>query len=132
MGPVVGTRKLLGVGLSDHALKIEFSVLLIAYCAALPKKSCWCLCFIRAQLNNLGSLSVERGLPLTTFSAILKFFTILSENGIDITDVSLPWLSILLNSLQSQHPGLIFPKLLFIHTEDMDCRGALCWKRDRP
>lgn len=47
-------------------------------------------------------------------------FTNLSESGIDTTDVSLLCLSIFHCRLQSQHPGLIFPRSLFIHTEGLD------------
>lgn len=49
-----------------------------------------------------------------------QIFTILLGNGVDVTDVSLLSLSIFLSSLQSQHPGFIFLKSLFVHTEGLD------------
>lgn len=119
MVSVVGTRKLLVVGLSHHALYIEFSVLLIAQHAALPKNSCWCL-LSRGPGKQFGKPEYGERTSPYNLQCNPQIFTILSENGVDVTDVSLPWLSIFLSSLQSQHPGLIFPKPLFIHTEGLD------------
>lgn len=97
-----GTRKLLGVGLSHHELNIEFSVLIVYLLLSL--KIAAGVCLIRAQVNNLGSLRMETGLPPTILDLHNSF-----ENGIDITDVSLPCLSIFLSSLQSENPRFNFP-----------------------
>lgn len=98
---------------------LNFCVLLIAQRAALPKNSCWCL-LSQGSGKQFGKPEYGERTSPYNLQCNPQIFTILSENGFDVTDVSLPWLSIFLSSLQIQHPGLILPKPFLIYSGGLD------------